>query len=220
MRKSGKITYNGSMALKRNVKKGQVILYKGEASNSIYIVSEGLVRAYNILDSGEERTVALFGPGEYFPVGVAFKNTPVALFYYETLLNSELEIYGLDEFDKIMQNSGYEDAKKLASQYVAMMLHVAALGHKSARNKVANMLQFLSLRYGESLTGQTFMRISIPLTQDDIARMSGLSRETVTVELGKLKSEGVIDVKKKQYLIHTKKLLKAIDENDPLDITL
>jgi len=212
--------YNRLMALTRKVKKGQVVLYKGEAPTSIYVVKDGLVRASNILDSGEERTVGLFGPGEYFPVGVAFGIAPVALFYYETLLNSELEVYQIEEFEKTLKGASYDDAKKLASQYIAMMLHVAALGHKSARNKLANMLQFLSLRFGESLTGKTFVRISVPLTQDDIARMSGLSRETVTVELGKLKSEGIIEVKSKQYLVNTKKLLKIIDENEDIQVSL
>lgn len=198
------------MAINRSVKKNQTVLYQGEVPSSTFIIKSGLIRALNINSAGEERTVALFSTGDYFPVGTAYEKVPVALFYYETMQDSELELLSPNEFNEYQKNNK-DQIEHLANLFISSLLHINALGQTSARNKVACVLQYLSLRFGTELTGHSFKKISVQLTQHDIAKLCGLTRETTTVELNKLRSDNIIDVKKKFYTVHTKSLTKILE---------
>lgn len=69
------------MSSQRKLRAGQIVLYQGEAVAQSFRVTNGLVRAYIIHDSGDEATVALFAPGDIFPIATSFDIAPVTLFY-------------------------------------------------------------------------------------------------------------------------------------------
>ncbi|RWZ78897.1 MAG: hypothetical protein EOT05_04085 [Candidatus Microsaccharimonas sossegonensis] len=77
------------------------------------------------------------------------------------------------------------------------------------------MFRHLALTHGLELK-KDLMKISIPLTQQDLANFTGLTRETVALELNKLVEMGMVSVEKKQYVINTKKVNDVItDEYNP-----
>ena len=65
----------------RKYRKGQIILYGGEATNAVFVVKSGIVRAYSISENGNEVIIALFGAGDYFPSFHSEHENPIALFY-------------------------------------------------------------------------------------------------------------------------------------------
>lgn len=67
------------------------------------------------------------------------------------------------------------------------------------------------MRFGTSGLSKRLVKISIKLTQQDIAMLAGLSRETVSTELGKLRASHVVHVSQKVYTIDIMKLNKAFD---------
>ena len=67
----------------RLVRKGANILFQGEIPRSALIVRDGIVRAYTITSTGEERVVALYGKGDVFPLTWVLGETTNTLFYYE-----------------------------------------------------------------------------------------------------------------------------------------
>lgn len=201
----------------RQVKKGQILLYQGEVPTGIYLIKDGLARASNITNSGDEKTVALFGQDDYFPIGFLFRKSPVSLFYYEALSDSTMEFYSRESFlNKLKANRNFEALSHMATQYVSSLLQINALGQTKARDRVLRILQFLALRFGENsqLGGSAYVKITISFTQQDIGRIAGLTRETTAIELNKLKREEIIVVKKKVYTVHLKKLLQAIGEEE------
>lgn len=201
------------MPINRVVKKGQTILYQGEVPSSVFVIKSGLVRALNVNPNGEERTIALFGPTEYFPVGVAFDKSQVALLYYESMTKTELELYSKAEFTDMMVKSGYNETDKLARQYVSSLLQINALGFTLAKDRVAHILQFLCLRFGRELKGGE-IKIDLPLTHLDIARLAGLTRETTAIEVGNLKKAKIISTNKKYYKVRIKELLKSMNNEE------
>lgn len=208
------------MTTSRSVGKGQTIVYQGEIPYSVFEVKSGLVRAISINENGEERTLALYGPGDFFPVGYAYGTINVALFNYISQTASELLLHPKDEFRERYKTHSPELIKQLSSQYVASMVHINALGQATARDKIIHILHYLSIRFGEELTGKVFTRISIPLTQLDIAKMASVTRETAAVELGKLRKDGLIDVKKRYYVVYVRGMLDKLSSAELNDLTL
>lgn len=201
----------------RQVKKGQILLYQGEVPTGIYFIKSGLARASNISNNGDEKTIALYGKNDYFPVGYLFKRSPVAMFYYEIIADSEVEFYTREAFlQRLRESDNLQPLEHMSTQYVSTLLQVNALGQTKARDRVLRILQFLAIRFGENskLGGGTYVKIIIPLTQQDIGRLAGLTRETTAIELNKLKREDIIVVKKKYYTVHLKKLLSSIGEEE------
>ena len=201
------------MSLLRKVKKGQTLLYQGEVPSGIYQVKNGLVRAYNVTPGGEEKTIALYAAGDYFPAGFLFDNSPVALFYYDVVLDAEVEIFSKDDFkERLIAENPWKSLAHLSTHYVSSLLQINALTQTRARDRVIHMLQFLALRFGSSLIGGVFTKIDVPLTQHDMAKLCGQTRETVSAELTKLKKEGIVAVRRKYYTVHLKKLRTIIGE--------
>lgn len=171
--------------------------------------------------NGEERTIALFGPGDYFPIGFIFDKSPVAFFYYQAVKDTTLTAHEKSELQqKIYSSAPVEQLSRLSDQYVSAMLQINALGQTRARDRIIRILQFLCLRFGTLTAGGSHYKITLPLTQLDIASLAGLTRETAAVELGLLKSQGVITVKRKYYVIHLKKLLSLMNDDDLSSVNL
>ena len=52
------------MARSTSYKKGEIIYYAGEESDSLYIVGRGKIRIYRLSESGKEQLVRIISPGE------------------------------------------------------------------------------------------------------------------------------------------------------------
>ena len=208
------------MIIKRTLRPNQIVFYQGEAALQTFRVLKGLVRAYIIHDNGEEATVAYFGPDDLFPVASTFDIAPVTLFYYETVTETTVDVMSRQDLDTYLQTYPSQEIHRFAGQYVAALLHVTALTQTTARAKLAHTLRYLALRFGERSLDKTKLRIPIKLTQQDVARLCNASRETMSIELGRLKDEGIISVKEKQYIVHFQKLNDLISDDTATEIRL
>ena len=208
------------MIIKRTLRPGQIVFYQGEASLQTFRVTKGLVRAYIIHDSGDEATIAFFGPDDLFPIASTFDIAPVTLFYYETVTETTVEVMNRQELDAYLQTHSSEEIHRFAGRYVGALLHVTALTQTSARAKLAHTMRYLAIRFGERSLDKTKLRIPIKLTQQDVARLCNASRETMSIELGRLKDDGIISVKEKHYIVHFQKLNDLISDDTAPEIRL
>ncbi len=208
------------MILQRSLRPGQILFYQGEAALQTYRVESGLVRAYLIHDNGDEATVAYFGPGDIFPIASSFDIAPVTLFYYETAAETNVSVMNKKDLDDFITNNARDELHKSATRYVSSLLHISALMQTTARSKLAHTMRHLAIRFGEKSLDGSRRKISIKLTQLDLARLCSASRETMSIELGRLKNEGVVIAKGKQYIVHLQKLNELISDESSADINL
>lgn len=208
------------MSVLRIVRPCQIIFYQGEATTRIHVVKTGLVRAYIIHDNGEEATIAYFGPHDTFPISSAYTISSATLFYYETVVESEIEVLTHKEFHEVLQSSLQDEVNRFATRYVGALLHVSALTQPTAAMKLAHTLRYLAIRFGEKTAIGNRVKITIKLTQQDLAKLCNLSRETVSIELGTIKKHDILIVKEKFYFVHIPKLNAFINEDSATDIRL
>lgn len=200
------------MGVVRSVRKKQILLYQGEATAQIFVIRSGVARAFSTLSNGSEVVVALYGEGDYFPVISDPTQAPVSLFFYEAMSDMSVETIATADFPEYLRGVESEPLDS-ARRYLGALLHINSLAQQTAVDKLAHALRYLALRFGESLRGGIYTRIRLKLTQQDIADLCAISRETVNIELNKLKNKKIVVEKSKIYSVNLAALAKYIDDD-------
>jgi CRP-like cAMP-binding protein len=196
----------------RLARKDQILLYQGEATSTVNLIREGCIKVYTTLANGNEVIVALFGPGDYFPVGEVSDSALTSLFYHETLVDSTIESMRVDEYlDRLKNNPNLP--QYYARRYQGALLHITALVQTTAYEKLAHTLRYLAMRFGTELIGKRYTRIDMPLTQKIIANLSNMSRETTSIELQKLKKQQIVLERSKYYSVDMQAITNLLGDD-------
>lgn len=206
----------------RVVKKGANLLYQSEVPRCAFIVRRGIVRAYTITSSGEERIAALHAKNDIFPLSWIYGETPNTLFYYEALVDSEVVCVPKATLtETIAHNPALQQMifRFAINEYTALLLRVTALEQSSAAEKIAMTLYYLLIRHGVERTPGKFT-IQFKMTQSMIASLVGLTRESTAVNLKMLQRKHVISYSNFTYTINKSSLERFIGEDSFKDVTL
>jgi CRP/FNR family transcriptional regulator len=196
-------------------KKGEIILFQGEAPRVAYAVKQGVVKAYNLNSSGDEKPLGFFGLASVFPGAWIFGRIPSAIYYYEALTDCELYCVTRDEYVDFLKSDPemlYNELENYIADDVGKTIRLNALQHSRASDKLIYTLHYLALSHGRKLKPNV-VEITLSLTHQDFANLTGLTRETTATELNKLKSLGVISYgKQTPYKVDMSKLQSAIND--------
>lgn len=195
----------------RVYKKGEIIIFQGEAPRSAYVVKSGTVKAYNISVNGDEKPVAFYQDNAIFPGSWLYGKVPSAVYYYEAF-SSKVEVFVIDRnellsFIKRSPELLYMQLENAISDQLGATLRLNALQHSKASDKLIYTLHYLALTHGESNSSDNSVTILLDLTHQDFANLTGLTRETAATELNRLKKKGIIEYgKSTSYKIYMTKL--------------
>lgn len=208
----GALSALASVGMIRQYPKKRTILFQGEIPRSVAVLQKGMVKVYGITSSGDQRTVTLLTAGDVFPVAWVADKSSVCLYYYEALTDCTVLAVSKDEFNKAVQNDAALRDQVYAnylSHYIASTMHIYALEHSHAQDKLIYILQYLVARFGEKQPDGRH-RIALRLSHQDIAEMVGITRETTAVELHRLKKKGYIDYQRFTYYVNVSQLVRAV----------
>lgn len=195
-------------------KKNQLILSPLAEPSGIFYIKSGFVRLYLISESGKELTLNIFKPGTYFSMIWALNNVP-NIYFYESLTDVILLKAPKDAVVKhIMDNPGvlFDLTKRTLSGLDGMTRLMEALLTGNAYQQIASVLLVLVRRFGKNEKNGGII-INLPLTHRVIGTITGLSRESTSLELEKLTKDKVIS--RKNHLITVKNLGK-LEEKSPI----
>jgi CRP-like cAMP-binding protein len=195
----------------RRLNKGQILIYEGDTISNIYLLVSGYVKVSSIHISGAQRTIIVYAPGESFPLVSFLSGQGIARYFYECMTDVELKVMPQQDFQENIR-SNLELGEKLIAYSYRMndqfIERIETLSAQSARQKVAALLNYLAAKTGEEASGKT--RLNLPLTSQDIADMCGLTRETASMQLQRMKKEGVISGRR-NLNIDNRKLAKIAE---------
>lgn len=198
----------------RKVAKGEIIIIQDEEPLTGFALKQGVVKLCNVTRSGAEKSLSFIDINGLFPICWLYSKTKRALYYYEAHTDCELWIVDKKQFVSQIE-SNVKLACYMMNQYVqdcvAGTLQCNALAQTKASTKLAEMLRHLCLRYGKD-TQVDHVCINIPFTQQQLANVVGLTRETTVIELDKLKRQHIIQVAKKYYTVNTALLNDTLDD--------
>lgn len=206
----------------RQFAKKRTILFQGEIPRGVFVLQSGLVKAYGITNSGDQRTVTLLGAGDIFPLEWVFDKSRVSLYYYEAVTDCSALSLPKEAFLQALETDAALLRQVFANyvaHYTSAMMHVYALEHSHAQEKLVYILQYLVARFGEK-QADGLTKICLRLSHQDIAEMVGLTRETTAVELHRLKEKELIDYQRFSYCVNVPLLVKATgsDEFESIEV--
>ncbi len=208
----------------RSFKKGEIIIFQGEAPRSAFVVKKGTVKAYNLSVSGDEKPVAFYSMDNAFPASWIYGKLPSAIYYYEAF-TPEVEVYVIDrdKFVDFIKNRAellYQELERLLADQMGGSIRLNALQHSRASDKLIYTLHYLALTHGRAV-GDNQVELTLDLTHQDFANLTGLTRETAATELNKLKKQGIIDYgKHMSYRLNLTKLMQLLNDQFIADIQL
>ncbi|MGC4034929.1 MAG: Crp/Fnr family transcriptional regulator [Chitinophagaceae bacterium] len=190
----------------KEVKKGQYVYFEAFNHNIIYFIKKGHILLGKIDDSGNVITKDILKPGDFFGQFIFEKNSLDGEFAQAIKSDISLCSFTSEKFIQLLKKNPSLSIK--FSKLVGLRM-------RKFENRFINIIQKdarerLLLFMKELLNEQRGIRpvlgdsIVIPnyLTQDEIARLIGSSRQTVTTLLSDLKDEGIVDYSGKQIRYH------------------
>jgi|GEM_PF-1742613 len=167
----------------------QMILYQGDKIDRIYYIISGYVRMYSITSKGNERTLAILGPGESVPL----IQSEQAEYFYDCLTNVEAAYSSYEQIvDRFMNEGDYMEAARAAGVKLMqrMIEQMDMLATDSAADKVEMALRFLARYYGEEHDGCSTLKFRV--THQELGNLVNLTRETVSNLVQKLEKKKII----------------------------
>lgn len=183
----------------RKFKKGEIIIFQGEAPRSAYVVKSGTVKAYNLSVNGDEKPVAFYSDYSTFPGSWVYSKMPSAIYYYEAFTPEvSLHIVNREDYVAFVRSDPevlYNELQRYVTDQLGKSMRLNALQHSRASDKLIYTLHYLALSHGRPV-GPQRIEITLDLTHQDFANLTGLTRETAATELNKLKHQDVITYSK------------------------
>ncbi|ABR64869.1 helix-turn-helix domain-containing protein [Sinorhizobium medicae] len=159
-------------------KAGREIYAQGDLSDKCYQVSTGAVRVYRLLSDGRRQVVSFHLPGEMF----GFEAGPNHSFFAEAITATTLAVFGR----RHMQERSRELLALALTGMARAQQHLLVIGRQCAVERIAAFLVDLSERQGGG------RQLRLPMSRQDIADYLGLTIETVSRVVTKLKERSVI----------------------------
>ena len=168
--------------------RGQTLFTQEDSADYVFAIVAGVVSCSHYLDDGRRQIIAFLFPGDYIGMttGTGYSYSAEAMTEGEVCrFPREPFIKLLTKFDDFEQHCLLEVSNELAEA----QKHVLILGQKDATERVASFLLMLDER--ENRYGN-YDDIELPMMRADIADYLGLTIETVSRTLTKLRKSGVI----------------------------
>ncbi len=179
----------------------------------VFYLVEGRVSQYDITPSGNEVVVNAFKPGAFFPMSTALNGTPNP-YYFEASTAVKAHVAPPEDAVRFLKDNPEVALDLLSRVYRGVdgvLRRMAHLMGGDAKTRLLFELLNAAHRFGETHDDAS---VFVPLTESDIARHSGLARETVNRHMHMLKASGIITVTRSGVTIIDPKQLKRLLGND------
>lgn len=190
-----------AMSEHKIIKKNHFIYYADDASDAMYFLVKGIVKIGNEAEDGREVIKHILHPmaifGELGLTGEQWRQDGAQAM-------EEVHVYRIPlcDFQKLMQCN-----YKLAMSVLAMIGNrlkrvedrLESLMFKDARERIIDFLKDSATKQGKRIGYETLIKHCY--TQQDIANITGTSRQTVTSVLNELKKSNLIFFNRRSILI-------------------
>lgn len=204
--------YISSRMIKKNFETGSLIFMENSEGEKCFFVSEGSVKVTRLSKDGKEVILAMLNKGEFFGEmalldGESRSANVIALEKTEVLtLNRKDFLSVLEEYPQI----AIQLLKEMAHRLRKSDRQIASLSLSDAEKRIALCILRFADEQGVIKNGEVNIP-KIPI-QQDIANMSGTSRETVSRALNLLEKEKFIRREGRELVIKNyKRFVKEFD---------
>lgn len=192
---------------------GEHLFHQGDSDCGLHKILTGTVTVYRVTADGYRQIEAFAGPGEYVSLCLSATSSTSA----EALTAVETTCLGRDAFERrLLEDAAFRaeifhDIDRSATE---ARRHATLLACRCALDRVARFALFLEQRFAADAAGYT----PIPMSRADIADHLGLTLETVSRMLSRLKQRGLIDLPRPdRFRVANRPGLVRLIHGDPTD---
>ncbi|CAN5460831.1 helix-turn-helix domain-containing protein [soil metagenome] len=190
--------------------RGELIFAAGGVAETVGIVGTGFVKLTKASGTGQEMSVELLGPGQCFGLLVAIEGRAYPLssitvtncWYLKIPTRVLLPVYQASGAfkDNVVRSLG----PRLRKAH-DMMLRLSSV---RVEERLAAVLFILGDSYGTRSDGH--LKISVPLTRQDVAEMAGTTVETTIRTFSRWQKSGILATDRQRLTILDEEALEAL----------
>ena len=191
-------------------KKGEIIFKEGGFPSSIYYIKNGKVKKYKIDVDGSEQIIYVANKGELLGYHALLADD-----YYPdsagALEECDVMIIPREDFLETLQHSSTLTRrllKTLSHEFTVFANSLTLFAQRPVRERLAVQLIVLREKYKEDF--EPGMEVTIGLSREDLASLTGTARENVVRTLAEFRDLGILETKGTAIIIKDVKKLIGI----------
>ncbi len=194
---------------RRRFSRGECIFAIGMPAIDLYFIERGKIRLSLVSSTGRTLTIAIRTPGEHFDD--LFLDNRRREAQAEALTEGQAILVPREPFEVLLAAEprlGINLCRALSLKFEAALRQLDLLSFSSAAERIGRLLASLARDHGVGEGPR--VEIDLDLTHQDIAAMLGVSRESVTIVLNRLKSRGAVAYHGDHLVVDRDHLLSAV----------
>jgi len=191
---------------------GEIIYHMEDPADALYFIRDGMVKISMYFPNGKEMILGLLGQYDIFGELLLLESERRPN-QAEAVVDTTLIVMPEEDFQRLLAQY-----PKIAMKFIQVMSTrlwqaqqwQAEVGAFDAPGRLANLLLRLANDFG--VTGDRGTVIDLNLTQQDLAKMIGATRETVSHCLARLLEYGAVRRRRAPITVHVGRLQQFLDE--------
>lgn len=183
--------------------KGEYIYFEARHLNKLFFIKDGYIKIGFIDNEGNEVIKEIIQKGEIFGQFTLERNNLNGEFAQVHKSNVSLCAFTIEKFEKILsQNNRVALAftKRVGSKLRKVENRLINMLNTDVKTRILRFLDEMVKSNTSFCSGPTFKMPNF-LTHDDIARLIGSSRQTVTMAITELTTDGYFKITRKEIII-------------------
>jgi CRP-like cAMP-binding protein len=194
----------------REIRRKEVLYLPGDAGDRIYLLKRGIVKIAALTDDGKEIILALLRQGEVFGEEAVIEDAPrdhMAEAYEDALLCvvTRQDFLGLLRAHPEM---AFKITKLVGFRLKTLRNRVEGLLFKGAPARLAQTLLELARDHG--VKDADGVLLPLRLSQQDLANLIGVTRESVNLALSDFRSRGLVEMEGRSLRLRRPEELRAL----------
>jgi len=199
--------------VRRSYAEDETLFWEGDPADWLVIVVEGRVKMIKHSESGRETILATFGPGQIVgEVGLLIGDAyPASAQAIEPSVTASLRRAEYIDLVRTHPDLAWVLLQELGRRLQSAHETIRSLAVEKVERRVARVLLRLASTAGER-TADGAVRITVPLSRQEIADMAGTVLETAIRTVSKFQKQGLVDTREGHVVILQPHQLVAIAE--------
>jgi len=193
-------------------KKGDYVYFDSHHLNKLYFVKDGYIKIGFIDEEGNEIIKEIIKEGEIFGQFALERTNLNGEFAKAYKGNVSLCAFTIEDFEKILKSKpelAVKYSKQVGEKLRRAEYKIMNMLNKDVRSRLLAFFYDLALKDGYDDSTSSFSMDNF-LTHDDIAKLIGSARQTVTTFINQLEEEGLIKISRKKIIIPDIKKLRQL----------
>ena len=194
----------------REIRRKEVLYLPGDAGDRIYLLKRGVVKISTLTEDGREIILALLRPGEVFGEEAVLEDAPrdhMAEAHDDALLC----VITRSDFMAVMRahpEMAFKVTKLVGFRLKTLRNRVEGLLFKGAPARLAQTVLDLARDHG--VKDAKGILVPLKLSQQDLANLIGVTRESVNLALADFRSRGLVELEGRSLRVLQPDQLKAL----------